>query len=139
MRTNEISSLKLRSDTSHTYSDHYPLLLQLEGQAISKLGERSFRFQEAWFLEKRFPPLIKNRWKQNEDMLQSLDKLTDKIRTWNNEVFGNIFQHKRNLLSMLDSVQWELARHASTALLKFERKLKGCLNDTPQQEEVLWQ
>ncbi|KAI9113036.1 hypothetical protein K1719_015968 [Acacia pycnantha] len=44
-------------------SDHWPLLLQLDGFREKPRGERPFRFLAAWVLDERFSPFVSGNWK----------------------------------------------------------------------------
>lgn len=39
---------------SHSYSDHYLVLLGLKGMEIGRLGDRTFRSQAGWLLHEEF-------------------------------------------------------------------------------------
>lgn len=44
---------------SHSYSDHRPLLLRLEGDRMERPGTRPFRFETAWTLHVEFDAWLK--------------------------------------------------------------------------------
>lgn len=80
---------------THSYSNHCPLLLELEEGREERLGARPFRFEAAWLLHKGFEAWLKREWLADTKLTAALKDLTVKLRTWNQDTFSNIFRRKR--------------------------------------------
>ena len=114
-------------------SDHSPQLLQLSPGLPT--GPKSFRFQDMWLNHHGFLMVVRQCWDQPTDgygmfhFFLKLKRLKQALRTWNQDVFGNIFEKvskaeeevrlKELQLEVTDSdearVQWS---QAQAALLK---------------------
>ena len=70
---------------------------------------------------------------------QNLEALKSKIKKWNKEEFGNIFQEKRKLEIRLQEIQSiGLNEGYSLALLEEEQLMEKKLEEREKQEELLW-
>lgn len=85
-----------------------------------------------------FASLRQEKWSMDSSIVVSLQKLSQELKLWNKNVFGNNFQHKRKLLRRLEGVQRNLAQRTTLGLLKLEEKLIPELNETLRHEEILW-
>jgi hypothetical protein len=90
-------------------SDHHPLLADFmtkcdNGQKLV----RPFRFEVAWTTHDSFADLLKTGWRSSSNFITALDNLTLKLKDWNWEVFGSIFQRKKRVLARLGGVQKHL-------------------------------
>ncbi|XP_027067398.1 uncharacterized protein [Coffea arabica] len=114
-------------------SDHSPQLLQLSPGFPT--GPKSFRFQDMWLNHHGFLMVVRQCWDQPTDgygmfhFFLKLKRLKQALRTWNQDVFDNIFEKvskaeeevrlKELQLEVTDSdearVQWS---QAQAALLK---------------------
>ena len=73
---------------------------------------KPFRFEQFWLEHKDFNDLVNQWWQELVPpprtvmyrFQQKLRTLKAKIRTWNREEFGNIFEDKKRLLSKLDLI-----------------------------------
>nr|XP_027067853.1 uncharacterized protein LOC113693523 [Coffea arabica] len=77
-------------------SDHSPQLLQLSPGLPT--GPKSFRFQDMWLNHHGFLMVVRQCWDQPTDgygmfrFFLKLKRLKQALRTWNQDVFGNIFE-----------------------------------------------
>lgn len=71
-------------------------------------------------------------------MWQNKDEMTTKLKDWNRNVFGNIHLRKNKLLQRLEGIQRQFDHAHHTSILKLECKIKKELEETLQQEEILW-
>jgi len=90
-------------------SDHHPLLADFmtkcdNGQKLV----RPFCFEVAWTTHDSFADLLKTGWRSSSNFITALDNLTLKLKDWNWEVFGSIFQRKKRVLARLGGVQKHL-------------------------------
>lgn len=67
--------------SAHSYSDHCPLLLQLNPGLGVRLGDRPFKFHAMWLRHKDFRRLIKEEWKWNDDLISTLKDFATKLKT----------------------------------------------------------
>lgn len=90
------ASEKLGSCTyPHSYSDHYPLLLELQPGSGMRLGCRPFKFQAAWLRQKDFHKWMVREWEYEGDITKALKKFSMKLAAWSKDTFENIFQRKK--------------------------------------------
>ncbi|RHN77611.1 putative RNA-directed DNA polymerase [Medicago truncatula] len=101
-------------------------------------GNRPFRFEAAWLTHISFHTFLNNKWIRGRDFLNLLHDLTPNLKEWNQEVFGNIFKRKRELLSRLNGIQNSPRYGYSNFLDSLEKDLQNQLATTLYQEECLW-
>ena len=76
---------------------------------------KPFRFEQFWLEHKDFKERVTQWWQElvpphGTNMYrfqQKLKALKSKIRTWNKEEFGNIFEYKKRLISELELINRE--------------------------------
>ncbi|XP_059436099.1 uncharacterized protein LOC132169027 [Corylus avellana] len=124
-------------------SDRFPIILEL-GEVSQ--GKRPFRFENMWLKADGFVALVKQWWDSYEFQgtpsfvfACKLKALKLNLKTWNEEVFGNIERNKRVLLEDLRVfdeheesmalIEEELARKAEVV-----RELEKCT----LMEEISW-
>ncbi|KAL7171208.1 hypothetical protein ACSBR2_035953 [Camellia fascicularis] len=100
---------------------------------------RPVRFEAAWLCHPTFPEVVQLSW-LNKDfkLLEAINNFTQNVKTWNREVFGNIFKRKRNLLARIEGIQKNQAQVFSHNLHILEKDLLKQFNSTFFQEEILW-
>lgn len=121
----------------HGYSDHCPLLLQLQATKEVGLGTRPFSFQAAWMLHSNFYGWLEREWDWEGCLSTALRNLSSKLVAWNRDTSGNIFRRKKRNLLWLAGVQRALGSHVSERLLKLEENLKEETNLILLHEELL--
>ncbi|KAL7262201.1 hypothetical protein ACSBR1_000556 [Camellia fascicularis] len=72
------------------------------------------------------------------NLLEAIDNFSHNVKTWNKEVFGNIFKRKRTLLARIEGIQKAQTQAFSRSLHFLEKDLVNQFNATLFQEEVLW-
>uniref|UniRef100_A0A2N9GBW4 DUF3752 domain-containing protein n=1 Tax=Fagus sylvatica TaxID=28930 RepID=A0A2N9GBW4_FAGSY len=87
-------------------SDHSPILLEC-GEFVR--GRRPFRFENMWLKAEGFVDQVKGWWESykfsgtlNFILAHKLKALKSDLKKWNEEVFGNVGQHKHNLMRELN-------------------------------------
>lgn len=118
-------------------SDHHPLLADFmtkcdNGQKLV----RPFCFEVAWTTHDSFADLLKTGWRSSSNFITALDNLTLKLKDWNWEVFGSIFQRKNRVLARLGGVQKHLNGGHNSFLINLEKTLLKEYNQILQQEEI---
>lgn len=76
--------------------------------------------------------------KKNTPYSQAASNFTNKVATWNREVFGNIFKRKKELLARMGEIQHALERQPFHSLYHLEANLKKKLEEVLSQKELLW-
>ena len=93
-----------------TSSDHHPIFINSSPSNLLH-ANRPFRLETIWFSDLLFPKIIQDSWNSHsEDAILALKDFTNKIRIWNRNVFGNIFQKKKSSRSA--------QRHPDSSLLQ---------------------
>lgn len=106
------------------HSDHCPLLLCLESQDGTRLGDRPFRFLASWMTHSSFFPWMEQQWHWEGDLMSTLKSFKEKLIAWNHDTFGSIFKRKKRALTRLEGIQKAMARSLSNELLIFEGAAK---------------
>ncbi|KAL0005366.1 hypothetical protein SO802_012927 [Lithocarpus litseifolius] len=104
-------------------SDHCPILLNLE-KPLGLGLVRPFRFQPGWLSHPGFPSIVRNAWRDNQDLDIAVTSFTASARRWNKEVFGNLFGRRKRIEARLKGVQKALAERPSESLLELDRTLR---------------
>lgn len=93
---------------SRLHSDHNPILLHLGGLPQLR-GSRPFRFEAAWIVHDSYHRLVADAWQEKKDRpVAALNKVKEESIHWNREVFGNIFNKKRNIEARLKGIHRSL-------------------------------
>ena len=70
---------------------------------------------------------------------QQLKVLKDRIKIWNKEEFGNIFEDKHMLENQLKAIQEEVISNGySEDLFEKEKELTSQIKAREKQEEIYW-
>ncbi|XP_031124340.1 uncharacterized protein LOC116027055 [Ipomoea triloba] len=117
-------------------SDHCPVLIEFDKKIIK--GQRRFMFQGAWTTHHAFLDLIKKSWNENDTVWQTKDNMIRNFQVWNRNVFGNIHHRKQKLLNRLEGIQRQMDHAGHAGLTKLDKKIRKELEETLQQEEILW-
>ncbi|KAL2958209.1 hypothetical protein AAZX31_18G196000 [Glycine max] len=79
------------------YCDHCQVLIMSEGQPL-RSQNRPFRFQVAWATHRDFEKVVRQTWgRGSPDVLKSLQEVQRDVSKFNQDLFGNIFQRKRQV------------------------------------------
>ncbi|XP_074299787.1 uncharacterized protein LOC141630954 [Silene latifolia] len=119
-------------------SDHCPLFISPNGFVPLSAVNRPFRFQGCWLTHEDFKIFIDTNWPSEGIFPTRLDELSHKLQTWNEEVFGNIFRKKRELMARIEGCQRELSKTRVSHLIKLEVRLRKELEEVFAREELLW-
>jgi hypothetical protein len=117
--------------------DHHPIIVLYEGEP-NEGRNRPFRFEAAWNTHENFQQILQENWTRGRDLVFLLNNLTDNLKVWNKEVFGNIFKRKKELLARLNGIQNSPNYGYSNFLDSLEKELQDQLATTLYQEECLW-
>ena len=86
-----------------------------------------------WLTDPTFSSFVKDSWKTFETLPSAssplsrfprrLNFLTNNIRTWNTNHFGNLFQRKNHILARIRGLQLALTRKPSAFLYSLKQQL----------------
>ncbi|WCJ37367.1 DNAse I-like superfamily protein [Euphorbia peplus] len=119
-------------------SDHRPLLLSIGNPISHQFFPKPFRFIRAWLEHPDYQQLVLNAWNQSEGLDLNISNLTDLLKIWNVEVFGNIMKRKKNLLNRLKGLQCAMEFISTPTMIAAEAQILHDLETTLKQEEDLW-
>lgn len=123
----------------HVYSDHCPFIVYTEGLPTPPPLARPFHFKDMWASHPEFTKVITDSWNNPElPFMENLHILTDNIKTWNRDTFGNIFKNKRRILARLEGIERTQCISFSQNLFLLEKVLIRDFQNILKQGEVLW-
>lgn len=73
-------------------SNHKLVLVRFEHNSRCMGNAKPFRFLVAWMTDKRFGSFMQDSWQKDTSYSQAASSFTNKVATWNRDVFGNIFK-----------------------------------------------
>ena len=126
-------------------SDHWPVCLKWS--AGGSQGRKPFRFESFWLTHPDIPQLVNSWWKETEDLRdrsmykfqQRLKSIKIKIKDWNRDHFGNIFQEKARLERRLVELQQKgMQDDFSEDILQEETSILRLIAQRETQEEMFW-
>ena len=118
--------------------DHSLILINTE-PTLHNFGTRPFRLETIWFNDPSFPNLVHDSWtKFPQNVPLAIHDFTNRVTTWNRQVFGNIFHRKRRLLARLNGIQKALSFRPCLALLELEKELTLQYQNILHLEEEFW-
>lgn len=118
--------------------DHRALLVQLRNKRPPNRRRRPFRFLASWRTHENFPNLMRRLWVRGAPWCQQVPKIHQALQKWNKDVFGNIFQRKRDLISQLEEIAHQLTSNPSDILEAKQRDVWRQYEQVLFQEEMLW-
>lgn len=91
-----------------TSLDHSPVLVALEGMSANCNFNKPFRLSAGCFKHPNFSSVVEESWNLNLDLPSNISYFTAKAKLRNKEVYGNIFDKKKEL--KLDSREYKLLK-----------------------------
>lgn len=82
---------------------------------------KPFKFLAAWLNHPDFSNQIVNSWRNSETLIQNVERCSDNLKHWNQNVFGNIFNCKKRLLARLEGIERKLTLSPNPYLLKLRK------------------
>ncbi|KAL5818860.1 hypothetical protein ACOSQ4_022702 [Xanthoceras sorbifolium] len=119
-------------------SDHCPIILYTKSAHITESTLKPFRFEAMWSKHKNYDEFIKKAWPSEGSISEKLDNMTNKLKLWNKDCFGNLFHSKRRILARLQGVQRGLSGGFNGGLAKLENVLVDEYNKILDSEETFW-
>ncbi|KAK5774661.1 hypothetical protein PVK06_042517 [Gossypium arboreum] len=118
-------------------SDHHSLLLNLYSQVMNVFN-RSFRFLAGWLQHHNFSDFVKENWSFDGNMTNAIVGFTDRLKNWNNCVYGHISQRKCRLMHKHSNVQRVVDLSGSNSLRHKEFMIREELESIFYHEEIFW-
>lgn len=102
------------------------------------LVSHPFCFQAAWLTHWSFEKFQKENRDSHIQLPSALEGFTHKLKSWNKDIFGNIFKRKWRIQRRLEGIQKHLSEEPTAGLLKLEARLKRHWNEALIQKKILW-
>ncbi|PNX73217.1 ribonuclease H [Trifolium pratense] len=120
------------------FSDHHPILI-CPVDAPHPVAPKQFCFESAWLLDKSYDNMLKNSWKLNGDVIQSLNQVQRDIKDWKFNTFDHVMRTKKEIMVRLGGIQRSMYNSRNVGgLCRLEKKLHAELNNILRQEELMW-
>ncbi|XP_059070808.1 uncharacterized protein LOC131860412 [Cryptomeria japonica] len=125
--------------------DHFPVSLVVQNDAVPI--RCPFKLEKMWLRELSFKELVVGWWKEAlvvEGFLayhffKKLSYVKQKLKSWNREVFGNIFYEKRRLEGDLGALNAKvMAEGMDEVDFLTEKDLLSRYGEVLQREEIYW-
>lgn len=105
---------------------------------MGSASNRPFRFQSIWLSHNDFPAIVREAWIGKEaNLAGTIIGFIVKAQRWNKEVFGNVFNRKKQIMAKLMGTQRALANNPNNFLLKLQDQLSKEHNLILQLEEEI--
>ncbi|XP_057730133.1 uncharacterized protein LOC130945432 [Arachis stenosperma] len=89
---------------SRSHSDHHPILVTADPLPQFR-RERPFKYEAMWSLHPEHNEYVRKCWNNHSNLNASLTTLTESLRRWNKETFGNIQKKKEELRRRIGGIQ----------------------------------
>lgn len=104
----------------------------------SSMRRNYFKFLSPWLDHDGFGQQVSSSWVTSDTWTENIARVTSNLKSWNKEVFGNIFQKKQRLIRRLEGINKKLliAQDDRLSLLKIDlwKEYRLIVN----QEESYW-
>lgn len=111
--------------------DHFPILLDTQLNCPRNL--KPFIFEPLWVNHNSFKELTSKTWQDNQlSLSQTVTKFQGKLKIWNFEHFGNIFQELKKTKARLYNLRKKIQQYQ---LLLLERNLHNKIKNLLKYEE----
>jgi hypothetical protein len=123
-----------------TSSDHKALLLKLERTCKGAHQNKPFRYEIMWEREADMQAVIERSWlgkNRGSDLgalSKSLETVTNDLKKWSSQHFGNVTRRIEELKRELERLEWEDPIHNRDKILEAKREL----DDVLYKEEMMW-
>ncbi|KAL1357221.1 hypothetical protein HN51_009176 [Arachis hypogaea] len=116
-------------------SDHHPILIRTFSTSNNP-KIRPFRFEFMWMQHEDFNSFIRENWQSDSPLNLNIQSFVTKIKKWNQQVFGHIFQQKKQILARLRGIQNSPRYGKSDYLDNLEAELSEELETILEKEHV---
>ena len=91
-----------------------------------------------WLTHSDFLGVVREAWTSLTRLSVVVSTFVDKVRIWNKNIFGNLFQHKKRVLARLGGIQATLSINPNNFLVDLERELRVEYHEIAELEEEFW-
>lgn len=106
---------------------------------MGSASNKPFRFQSIWLSHNDFPTIVRESLAGKEvDLAGAITNFTISAQRLNEEVFGNVFARKKQIMARLLGIQRALANSPNIFLINLQDQLSKEYNLILQLEEELW-
>lgn len=95
--------------------DHCLWLQDKRDQAYGH-GRDYFKFLGPWVDHPGFKDQVQMAWQYSSSWVDNMSRLTSNLKTWNCNIFGNIFRRKQRILNKLEGINRVLLEHDNKRL-----------------------
>ncbi|KAL5832096.1 hypothetical protein ACOSQ4_017450 [Xanthoceras sorbifolium] len=123
------------------FSDHRPILLNLQGSRRSK-AVRSFKFESFWLKDDSCHQVVRNSWNAGvdgnsaEDIRRKLKSCASHLEVWSRSIFGSL---RKSISEKLEALNLLLAGVQSVSSAEKIKVLEKELSSLLAKEELYWQ
>ncbi|XP_059073460.1 uncharacterized protein LOC131047916 [Cryptomeria japonica] len=126
-------------------SDHFPVSLIVQNDAVPI--RCPFKMEKMWFRELSFKEIVVGWWKEAPvvdgfmayQFFKKLSYVKQELKSWNREVFGNIFDEKRRLEGDLGALNAKVMVDGMDEVdFLMEKDLLSRYGEVLQREEIYW-
>lgn len=118
-------------------SYHYGMWFKIEDGMI-RPRRNYFKFLGAWLDHNDFENQVKFSWSQLSSWNENINRLTSNLKSWNKDVFGNIFKRKHRILTRLEGINNVLLNGSNERLINLKNSLWDEYNSLLSHEENYW-
>ncbi|GAU35861.1 hypothetical protein TSUD_63510 [Trifolium subterraneum] len=119
-------------------SDHCGLWLRPSPETNAGNRHNYFKFLGSCLDHPDFSNQVRNSWTSTSDWQENVDRITANLKTWNRNVFGNIFKRKERILKRLEGINRVIQEGNSDHLIRLKSELWEEYRQITQQEENYW-
>ena len=94
-----------------------------------------FRFEEIWTRDERCEDVIKDAWREGQDLARSMTNTTAKLRDWSKETFGAFAKEMRECQAHMRTLMGEEQTHEVIATMK---EIDRRMDELEKREEIYW-
>lgn len=84
-------------------SDHCGVWLKLGGSQLDR-NHSYFKFLGSWLDHGNFECQGQNAWRLGDSWLTNISRLQHNLKSWNRDVYGNLFNRKRCLIARIEGI-----------------------------------
>jgi hypothetical protein len=118
-------------------SDHSGLWLRL-GSNNNTNRRNYFKFLGSWLEHPDFEQQVIHSWSNSDNWQGNVSRLTDNLKSWNKNTFGNIFRKKHRIIKRLEGINNKLLIEDNESLHILRDQLWNDYNTILDQEEGYW-
>lgn len=119
-------------------TDHCGLWIRLSANGPRHGTKNYFKFLGPWLEHPEFRVQLENSWRASSSWNDNISRLSNTLKAWNHDVFGNIFKKKKRILDRLEGIQCGLLQGNNERLLGLKEELWDEYCSILLQEEAYW-